>query len=183
MHASRDLDPRPTSALATRMPSTCLNQCSATRTDTSERYHPAHQLLPRAGAAHRLTLRFRSSLAALLSPTHGGLLATMQKTSMNPWNWQDRFGFSQAIEVKGGERVLYCAGQTSSDAEGKTQHPGDMKGQITLAFDNLEAVLAQAGMSLANVVRLNYYTPNVDLLLQHYSVLVERLDKVGCKPA
>jgi enamine deaminase RidA (YjgF/YER057c/UK114 family) len=128
-------------------------------------------------------LRFRSSLAALLSPTHGGLLATMQKTSMNPWNWQDRFGFSQAIEVKGGERVLYCAGQTSSDAEGKTQHPGDMKGQINLAFDNLEAVLAQAGMSLANVVRLNYYTPNVDLLLQHYSVLVERLDKVGCKPA
>jgi enamine deaminase RidA (YjgF/YER057c/UK114 family) len=107
----------------------------------------------------------------------------MQKTPVNPWKWQDRFGFSQAIEVKGGERVLYCAGQTSNDAEGKPQHAGDMKGQLTLVLDNLETVLAQAGMSLANVVRLNYYTTDVDLLLQHYSVLGERLDKAGCKPA
>jgi enamine deaminase RidA (YjgF/YER057c/UK114 family) len=107
----------------------------------------------------------------------------MEKKSVNPWKWQDQFGFSQAIEVKAGERVLYCAGQTSSNAEGKTQHAGDMTGQINLALDNLETVLSHAGMSLSNVVRLNYYTPNVDLLLQHYSVLVARLDKAGCKPA
>jgi enamine deaminase RidA (YjgF/YER057c/UK114 family) len=110
-------------------------------------------------------------------------MAGMEKTPVNPWKWQDQFGFSQAIEVKAAERVLYCAGQTSSDAEGKTRHPGDMKGQINVAFDNLETVLAQAGMSLANVVRLTYYTPDVDLLLQHYGVLVARLDKGGCKPA
>lgn len=107
----------------------------------------------------------------------------MEKKPVNPWRWQDQFGFSQAVEVKAGERVLYCAGQTSSDAEGKTQHAGDMKGQINLALDNLETVLEQAGMSLSNVVRLNYYTPNVDLLLQNYGVLVARLDKAGCKPA
>jgi 2-iminobutanoate/2-iminopropanoate deaminase len=40
----------------------------------------------------------------------------METRTVNPWTWQDRFGFSQAIEVKHGERVLYCAGQTSSDA-------------------------------------------------------------------
>jgi enamine deaminase RidA (YjgF/YER057c/UK114 family) len=102
---------------------------------------------------------------------------------VNPWKWQDQFGFSQAIEVKASERVLYCAGQTSSDAEGKTQHAGDMAGQINLALDNLETVLTQAGMSLSNVVRLTYYTTNVDLLLQHYGVLAARLDGAGCKPA
>ncbi len=107
----------------------------------------------------------------------------MEKKPVNPWKWQDQFGFSQAVEVRGGERVLYCAGQTSSDAEGKVQHAGDMKSQINLALDNLEAVLKQAGMNLSNVVRLNYYTPNVDLLLEHYSVLVGRLNQAGCKPA
>jgi enamine deaminase RidA (YjgF/YER057c/UK114 family) len=107
----------------------------------------------------------------------------MEKKAVNPWKWQDQFGFSQAVEVRAGERVLYCAGQTSSDAEGKTLHAGDMKGQINMALDNLETVLKQAGMSFSNVVRLNYYTPNVDLLLQNYDVLVGRLDKAGCKPA
>jgi enamine deaminase RidA (YjgF/YER057c/UK114 family) len=107
----------------------------------------------------------------------------MEKNLVNPWKWQDRFGFSQAIEVKGGERVLYCAGQTSSNADGTVMHAGDMKGQITLTLDNLETVLKEAGMSLSNVVRLNYYTPNVDLLLEHYGVLVGRLAKAGCQPA
>ena len=107
----------------------------------------------------------------------------MEKKPVNPWKWQDQFGFSQAVEVKSGERVLYCAGQTASDADGKTQHVGDMKGQISLALDNLETVLKQAGMNLSNVVRLNYYTPNVDLLLENYGVLVERLNRASCKPA
>ncbi|HUY18184.1 MAG TPA: RidA family protein [Candidatus Binataceae bacterium] len=107
----------------------------------------------------------------------------MEKKPINPWKWQDQFGFSHAIEVKGGERVLYCAGQTSSNADGQTMHAGDMKGQINLALDNLEAVLKQAGMSLSNVVRLNYYTPDVDLLLENYGVLVGRLAKAGCQPA
>jgi enamine deaminase RidA (YjgF/YER057c/UK114 family) len=107
----------------------------------------------------------------------------MDKRPVNPWSWQDRYGFSQAIEVKHGERVLYCAGQTSSDAEGRTQHAGDMNGQLNLALDNLETVLQHANMSLSNVVRLNYYTTDVDLLLQSYGALATRLDRAGCKPA
>jgi enamine deaminase RidA (YjgF/YER057c/UK114 family) len=107
----------------------------------------------------------------------------MEKKLVNPWKWQDQFGFSHAIEVKGGERVLYCAGQTSNAPDGKVMHVGDMNGQINLALDNLETVLKHAGMSLSNVVRLNYYTPNVDLLLEHYGVLVGRLSKGGCQPA
>ena len=107
----------------------------------------------------------------------------MEKKPVNPWKWQDQIAFSHAIEVKGAERVLYCAGQTSSDADGKTLNVGDMKGQINQALDNLETVLKKAGMTMANAVRLNYYTPNVDLLLENYGVLVGRLNKAGCQPA
>src|SRR5687767_574035 len=78
--------------------------------------------------------------------------------ALNPWTWQDQYGFSQAIEVRGGERVLYCAGQTSVDANGGAIHGRDLPKQINQAFDNLETVLKEAGLTLTNVVRLNYYT-------------------------
>ena len=92
--------------------------------------------------------------------THG------QITKVNPWTWQDSFGFSQAIDVRQGGRVLYCAGQTSVDASGAPLHAGDMAAQITQAFDNLETVLKAAGLTLGHVVRLNYYTCDVPAFFQ-----------------
>ena len=51
-----------------------------------------------------------------------------------------------------------------------------------LSVDNLEAVLGEAGMSLANLVRLNVYTTDVDLLFPHYGVLAARLGAAGVAP-
>jgi len=51
----------------------------------------------------------------------------MEQRIINPWKWQDQFAFAQAYEVSGGERVLYCAGQASVDAEGRPAHVGDMR--------------------------------------------------------
>ncbi len=58
---------------------------------------------------------------------------------------------------------------------GKPQHDGDMAAQLALSADNVEAVLGEAGMSLANLVRLNVHTTDVDLLFRHYGVLAGRL--------
>ena len=55
--------------------------------------------------------------------------------------------------------------------------------QIALAVDNLETVLKAADMTLANVVRLNIYTTDVDALLPHYGVLASRLGAAGVQPA
>jgi enamine deaminase RidA (YjgF/YER057c/UK114 family) len=103
--------------------------------------------------------------------------------AVNPWQWQDQFGFSQGIEVRGAERVLYCAGQTSVDADGAPMHAGDMAAQITQALNNLETVLGQAGLKLAHVVRLNYYTRDVAAFVEAASVFGPRLHAAGCKPA
>ena len=107
----------------------------------------------------------------------------MQIKPVNPWTWQDDFGFSQAIEASGHQRVLLCAGQTSVNAAGEPQHEGDMAAQNALALDNLETVLKAAGLTLANVVRLNAYTTDVDLFLEHYGPTEARLAAAGCKPA
>ena len=61
---------------------------------------------------------------------------------------------------------------------------GDMAGQAALAIDNLEAVLRAAGMSLADVVRLNFYTTDVDdYLTQGAAVVGARLGAAGVAPA
>jgi enamine deaminase RidA (YjgF/YER057c/UK114 family) len=75
-----------------------------------------------------------------------------------------------------------CAGQTAVDAGGNPQHPGDMRAQITLALDNLEAVLGTAGMTLANVTRLGIYTTDVDEAVQHFDVLGGRFEPLGVAP-
>ncbi|HEV8650097.1 MAG TPA: RidA family protein [Actinomycetes bacterium] len=75
-----------------------------------------------------------------------------------------------------------CAGQTAVDGNGAPQHPGDMAAQIGLALDNLQAVLAGAGMSLSNVVRLNTYTTDVDAFIQHGAVLGQRTGAAGVAP-
>jgi enamine deaminase RidA (YjgF/YER057c/UK114 family) len=80
---------------------------------------------------------------------------------VNPWSWQDSFHFSQAVEVPEGRRVVFLAGQTSVDPDGHPLHQGDMRAQLERAFENLELVLEQAGLTLANLVRLNYYVTDM----------------------
>ncbi|MFD9902850.1 RidA family protein [Streptomyces sp. NPDC059063] len=106
----------------------------------------------------------------------------MERTAVNPVTWSQEMGFNQGEVVSGHTRTLYISGQTAMSADGKPQHDGDMAAQLALTIDNLEAVLTKAGMSLANLVRLNVYTTDVDLLLPHYGVLAARLGAAGVAP-
>ena len=98
----------------------------------------------------------------------------MQRQSLNPWSWSIKLGFDQAQLIEGHQRQLVCSGQDAVDADGNPQHPGDMAAQLELALDNLEAVLAAADMTLANVVRLNVYTTDLDEYLKHFARLTDR---------
>ena len=80
----------------------------------------------------------------------------LQKTVINPWQWQDNLGFSQAIEVCNTHRTLYCAGQAAIDENG-IPSSRDMKDQIQSCLDNLETVLTNAGYKLSDLVRLLYH--------------------------
>ncbi len=107
----------------------------------------------------------------------------MERRVINPWTWQDAFGFVQANEVSGAKRTLICAGQTSVDASGAPQYAGDMAAQMRQAIANLETVLQQAGFQLSDVVRLNYYTTDVDRFVQAAPAGLRRLAEAGCRPA
>jgi enamine deaminase RidA (YjgF/YER057c/UK114 family) len=96
------------------------------------------------------------------------------RTAINPTSWSINLGFDQAELIEGHQRLLVCSAQDAMDADGTPQHPGDMAAQLDLSLDNLQAVLASAGMTLADVVRLNFYTTDVGELLAHFPRVNDR---------
>ena len=106
----------------------------------------------------------------------------MQVRSINPQKWLEGFNINQAIEVTGGQRVLYVSGQTSNDANGAPMHPGDLVAQFKLAWKNLVEVLAAARMEPRNIVRLNFYTTDVPKFMANAPQLVPVFAAAGCKP-
>ena len=106
----------------------------------------------------------------------------MQARPINPSKWLEAFNIHHAIEVTGGQRVLYVSGQTSNDANGAPMHPGDIVAQFKLAWKNLLEVLAAANMEPKNIVRLNFYTTDVDQFMAKAGEMVPIFAKAGCKP-
>ncbi len=106
----------------------------------------------------------------------------MERTAVNPWDWSLKLGYNQAEVIEGAKRQLTCAGQTAVDSQGAPQHPGDMRAQISLALDNLEAVLAKAGMDLSHVTRLGVYTTDVDEALKNFDLMGMRFGPYQSAP-
>jgi enamine deaminase RidA (YjgF/YER057c/UK114 family) len=96
------------------------------------------------------------------------------RTAINPTTWSINLGFDQAELIEGHRRLLVCSSQDAMDADGNPQHPGDMGAQLELSLDNLRAVLAKAGMTFADVVRLNFYTTDVSELFAHFQTVNDR---------
>lgn len=71
-----------------------------------------------------------------------------------------RSNYSHAIEVPPNARTLYISGQVPVTADGST--PEAIEDQVVLAFDNVQTVLAEAGMGLHDVVRVNVYLTDKD---------------------
>ena len=107
----------------------------------------------------------------------------METQVIDPWTWQEQFGFVQARAVTGAARVVYCSGQTSMDAHGAPLHAGDMRAQLVQALDNLEMVLEASGSGLADVMRLDVFTTDVEGFFGAMDVLIGRLQEAGCRPA
>ena len=98
----------------------------------------------------------------------------MERKPINPSSWSTKLGFDQAELIGGHQRLLVCSGQDAVDADGNPQHPGDMTAQLEMALDNVEQIVAAAGMTLADIVRLNAYTTDVDELFKLFPRVTNR---------
>ncbi|QNK64395.1 RidA family protein [Pedobacter sp. PAMC26386] len=106
----------------------------------------------------------------------------METRIINPWKWQDERNYVQAVEVKNVKSTLYCSGQTAISADGISSNE-DMKTQLTLALQNLEQVIREAGYECKGIVRLNIYTTATAELWACFDVFQDWVTKHGIKQA
>ncbi|TPL35537.1 RidA family protein [Mesorhizobium sp. B2-4-8] len=81
----------------------------------------------------------------------------MQLTLRNPKDgiYQATDDYVHALEVVGAQRLLFISGTMGLDASGSA--PNDLEEQLQLIWSNLRRILAEAGMTTDNIVRLTSY--------------------------
>ena len=67
--------------------------------------------------------------------------------------------YSQAIQAGA---FVFVSGQIAIDAQSKQLSTGGIEEQTALALDNIKAILAASGMTMANIVSTTVYLKNVD---------------------
>lgn len=68
--------------------------------------------------------------------------------------WESRYGYSRAVVV--GD-ACHVSGTTDAGPDGRSVHHGDAGGQARAALGIVERALAEAGFSMADVVRTRMY--------------------------
>jgi 2-iminobutanoate/2-iminopropanoate deaminase len=76
--------------------------------------------------------------------------------------------YSHGFEVPGGSKLVFCAGQLGIRQDGS--FPLDCAGQAEIAFANIAAVLAEAGLGLEHIVRINAFVSARDHMQPYMSV-------------
>ena len=82
---------------------------------------------------------------------------------MNPPTMEKPPGYSHIVEIAGGARVVFFAGQLGVDSSGRfVGAPGDFKAQTVQAFENLKAALAAVGAGFEHLVKINNYLVDIE---------------------
>ena len=84
----------------------------------------------------------------------------MAKRVLSPKSVQAKGSYSPGWEVSGG-LVIFVAGQIPWDADGQTVCKGDVAGQTRQVFANIATVLAEAGGTLDDVVKITVFAADI----------------------
>lgn len=85
--------------------------------------------------------------------------------------------YVHGVEVPSGSRLVFCSGQLGITPD--AQIPEGVEAQAALCFDAIAAILSEAGMGLADLVRLNAFVVG----REHLKGYMEARDRVlGANP-
>ena len=101
----------------------------------------------------------------------------MNRVELNPdWPWSRDFRISQGVRV--GETV-YVSGQGPIAADGRLVGANDMLTQSRQVFDNIHQVLALAGATLDDVVKITAFLTDLDRYDEYKAARAEAfLDRI-----
>jgi enamine deaminase RidA (YjgF/YER057c/UK114 family) len=75
-------------------------------------------------------------------------------------------GYSQIVDVSA-RRLIFVAGQTALDSDGKVVGIGDFTAQAAKVFDNLAIALNAVGCTAANLVKMTVFLTDMDNLASY----------------
>ena len=85
----------------------------------------------------------------------------MAKTTLNPDGLPVPRGSYSLVNVAQPGRMVFIAGQTASDHEGKVVGVGDPKAQTRFVLEKIRRAVEAAGGTINDVVALNVFTTDV----------------------
>jgi reactive intermediate/imine deaminase len=91
----------------------------------------------------------------------------MTKRAINPWEWQNRAGFSQAWRVDGANTLVFVSGQAPISADGELIGEDDFEAQCRQVLENLATVVGEAGATLDNIVKLTVFLTDMRTLPEY----------------
>jgi 2-iminobutanoate/2-iminopropanoate deaminase len=91
------------------------------------------------------------------------------KTLIDPgWEWDDDFPLAQAVKV--GD-LLFLSGQIAVDSKGEVVGRGDLRTQTRQVFENIKTLLARAGATFDDIVKMNtYFTTDIHDFQDYFAV-------------
>lgn len=90
--------------------------------------------------------------------------------------------YSHGISARGG-RLVFVAGQIALGPDGKILHPGDAPAQFRCCMENIATILAAAGATMADVVKVvNYVTKEVNLEVAYPQIAAIRCEFITSEP-
>ena len=97
------------------------------------------------------------------------------RVELNPdWAWAKGYRIAQGVKVG---NTVYVSGQVSFDREGNIVGGDDMKAQSKQTFKNIEEVLAEAGATIEDVVKLTAYITDMDRYAEYAEARAEAFPK------
>jgi len=103
--------------------------------------------------------------AVTMAAAAGAVASAEAQTSpvrrTNPQGMASPATYSQVVEVNGPHRIVFLAGQTGQDANGKLA-AGGIRGQATQVMENIKTALASVGGGFEHVAKLTTYMLDID---------------------
>ena len=91
------------------------------------------------------------------------------KRPLSPAGIRPPFGrYSHGVALPAGARLVFCSGQLGIAADGTV--PDSVAGQAEICFENVKAILAEAGFAMAHIVRINAFVTRREHMAEYMAV-------------
>ena len=94
-----------------------------------------------------------------------------KRIEVNPdWPWAEKFGFHLGIRV---ENTVYVSGTVAWDRDGNIVGLDNMLEQSRQAFSNVKEILAEAGATMDDVVKINAFLTDINRYAEYSAARAE----------